>query len=82
LKREPVLVEPVRRIVVRPASVLVNELGPPTGAKQRPHERRGHFRMQACGPRWSQHKLVFVEPYSVGGRRDFGGTTTEYVTAV
>lgn len=81
LKREPMLVEPVRRIVVRPASPPGHEVGPPTGVRQRPHERRGHFRMQACGPRWAGRKLIFVEPYSVGGLRDFGGTSTEYVTA-
>lgn len=81
LRREPVLIEPVRRIVVRPAPASSAELLNPAGARQRPHERRGHFRMQACGPRWAERKLIFVEPYAVGGRREFGGTTTEYVTA-
>ncbi|WP_148087662.1 hypothetical protein [Gemmata obscuriglobus] len=81
LKREPVLVEPVRRIEIRPSSLAAHDTGPPTGLRQRPHERRGHFRMQACGPRRAERKLVFIEPYAVGGRRDFGGTHTEYTLA-
>lgn len=36
------------------------------GLARRPHWVRGHARNQACGPKWSQHKAIWVEPYWVG----------------
>ena len=30
------------------------------------HTRRGHWRYQACGPRWSEHKMILIEPTEVG----------------
>ena len=26
----------------------------------------GHWRYQACGPKWSQHKLIFIESFKKG----------------
>jgi len=82
LKWEPVLVEPVRRIVARVQAPPAGPAGGPAGGRQRPHQRRGHFRMQRFGPGRVGRRLVFVEPYAVGGHADFGGTYVEYVTAV
>lgn len=34
------------------------------------HWRRGHYRMQAHGPKYSQHKVVFIQPVLVGAPED------------
>lgn len=38
-----------------------------TGAERSPHFRRGHFRLQKWGPRWSMEKMIFIEPCFVKG---------------
>jgi hypothetical protein len=81
IKAEPVLLEPIRRVLVRPARLYAERPGGPTGTGKRPHERRGHFRMQACGPRWTERRLIFVEPFTVGGPVNVRGTYTEYQSA-
>lgn len=30
----------------------------------------GHWRYQACGPKWSQHKLIFIESFKKGKKND------------
>jgi hypothetical protein len=30
----------------------------------------GHWRYQACGPKWSQHKLIFIESFKKGKKSD------------
>ena len=35
------------------------------GSHVRPHWVRGHLRNQACGPKWSERKLIWIEPYYV-----------------
>ena len=39
---------------------LYNSFGTPTGIIKRPHWRKGHFRNQACGPAWTEHRIVFI----------------------
>jgi len=34
-------------------------------APRRPHWRRGHWKMQACGPNLSQHRRLFIKPVLV-----------------
>lgn len=29
----------------------------------------GHWRYQACGPKWSQHKLIFIESFEKGNKK-------------
>lgn len=38
-----------------------------THATPQPHFRRGHFRSQAYGPAYSQHKTLWIEPTFVAG---------------
>lgn len=44
----------------------------PTGRIVSPHWRRGHIRMQACGPNASEHKKIFIAPVLVNAHL-FGG---------
>jgi hypothetical protein len=37
------------------------------GSIRRGHPVRGHFKMQAYGPKWSQHRLIWVESYDKPG---------------
>jgi len=30
----------------------------------------GHWRYQACGPKWSQHKLIFIESFEKGTKKE------------
>lgn len=41
---------------------------PTRGVKS--HWRRGHYRMQAFGPKYSQHRVVFIQPVLVGAPED------------
>lgn len=38
-----------------------------TGNTVSPHFRRGHFRLQHYGPRWSMDKLIFIDPCFIHG---------------
>jgi len=46
-----------------------------TGVTKSPHFRRGYFRLQHYGPRWSMEKMIFVEPCFVNG----GGKPKDYM---
>jgi hypothetical protein len=37
------------------------------GAERSPHFRRGHFRVQKYGPRWTMERLIFIAPCFVKG---------------
>lgn len=37
----------------------------PTGDSRGPQWIRGHWKMQACGEKWSQRKRIFVKPYMI-----------------
>lgn len=52
------------RPVVRPSDQKAHE---PTGRKLDAHWRCGSWRRQACGPGWSQRKLIWVAPYRTHG---------------
>lgn len=67
LRRLPQEVRLVQEVNVRPLAVPTPEPGDPTGRKHRPHVRRGHWKMQACGVRWTDHRLTWIEPYVTGG---------------
>lgn len=43
-----------------------DEKSEPTGKHRANHEVRGHWRWQACGPKYSKHKLIFINPYRAG----------------
>ena len=64
------------RYIVGPAVLEEHDVerGGATGAggEVRPHWRRGHFRMQAHGPGFSQRKLIFVMPMLVRADRLVG----------
>jgi hypothetical protein len=46
---------------VNPPKVY-DSYGTQTDITKRPHWRRGHWRNQACGPAWKDHRLVFIRP--------------------
>lgn len=46
--------------------VTENPLPTGTGYKQPPHQRRGHFKMQAHGKGRALRKLIYVQPYLAG----------------
>jgi hypothetical protein len=50
------------------------------GSPRKPHWRRGHWRSQACGPKYSQRKLVFISPIFVHGEfvPDLAHTSVTY----
>ena len=69
-KRDKALRQAARlydRIVIGPAndSLGADALRGTTGV--RPHIRRGHFRMQACGPRMTERRPIWLEPMFVNG---------------
>ena len=41
------------------------EQGIPTGGTKRPHWRKGYYKMQAYGPRWKDHRQIFIEPVMI-----------------
>jgi hypothetical protein len=41
-----------------------------TGTSVQPHWRKGHWRRQAFGAGWGQHRLVFIRPVLVNGHLD------------
>ncbi|MFJ1468811.1 hypothetical protein [Massilia orientalis] len=43
------------------------------GSAVAPHWRRGHFRMQPCGPGWQERKLIFVAPVLINAEQLQGG---------
>jgi hypothetical protein len=60
------------RIVVGPVSTPAIPAVRSTADAQAPHWRRGHFRVQPCGPARSSRKLIFVAPILIHADR-FGG---------
>lgn len=59
-----------------------NGAGEPTGKEKPPHWRRGHWRMQACGPKLSERKRILIPPVMVRPdlfAGDVANTTTQYV---
>jgi hypothetical protein len=46
----------------------------PTFPRKKPHWRRGHWRHQACGVGWTQHKYIWIEPYLVHDELVLGDT--------
>ncbi len=69
IKREPKLRKKIAslydRIVVGPASLPDVPLASGNGHAMPPHWRRGHFRMHAHGPGYSERKLLFIVPVLV-----------------
>lgn len=51
-----------------------------SGSSVRPHWRRGHWRMQPCGPKLSLIKRVWVRPALVG--KDSNGVVTGHVYSI
>lgn len=67
-KRDKALRQAARhydRIVIGPSGTPA-ALGGENGGHVRPHVRRGHFRMQACGPRHSERRPVWLQPMLIG----------------
>ncbi len=72
----PIIYELDQRVTlyrtVRSDSDLPSE---PTGAVMPPHHRRGYWRMQPCGPKWSERKRIRIPPTFVN-KHLFAGTTS------
>jgi hypothetical protein len=64
-------------LIVASSSAHVTQDGEGGGWHQRPHRRRGHWKMQPCGPARSQQKRIFVPSYLVNV-----GTGTEVQTVL
>jgi len=54
-----------RAHVVQPI-IRKGQPGPSAGLQVRPHWRQGHWRAVACGPRWKDHRLKWIQPCFVG----------------
>lgn len=52
-------------VLISPAQPVHKGVG--TGAERSPHFRRGHFRTQKYGPRWTMEKVIFIAPTFIGG---------------
>lgn len=52
-------------ILIKPAESKSNSFG--SGGHKSAHFRRGHFRLQHYGPRWSMERMIFIEPCFIGG---------------
>ncbi|WP_332879471.1 hypothetical protein [Massilia sp. S19_KUP03_FR1] len=61
-------------IVVGPERLPTGAGSHGTGGGVAPHWRRGHFRMQPCGPRNLDRKLIFVAPVLIHADRLAGET--------
>lgn len=59
----PTLIGARYRILHRPAPGARSEK---SGIRRRPHWIRGHLRNRACGPRWQDKKLFWIEPCFCG----------------
>jgi hypothetical protein len=57
--------------VTRPR--VCNSYGTTTDITKRPHWRKGHWRHQACGPVWKEHRWIFIEPVLIHGDNVEGG---------
>jgi len=57
------------RIVVGPVGLPTPVSGQASGVSVAPHWRRGHFRMQVCGLRNVDRKLIFVAPTLINADR-------------
>jgi hypothetical protein len=57
------------RIRVGPANMPATHTAREGATGRAPHWRRGHFRMQPCGPSWSSRKLIFVAPILIHADR-------------
>lgn len=57
------------RITVGPASLSAAPVTQDDAAPRSPHWRRGHFRLQPCGPAWGDRKLIFVAPILIRADR-------------
>ena len=53
---------------------------PPAGGHKRPHWRRGHWRRQAFGPGWAEHRLQFIRPAMIRGDLFVGEASDTSVT--
>jgi hypothetical protein len=54
--------------------------GEPTGREVRAHWRRGHWRKQACGEGFSQHKRILIRPVMVRADRFAGNASDTFAT--
>lgn len=49
-----------------------------SGRKVAPHPRMGHIRLQACGPRWRDHKPIWIKPQWIGMKGGVSGPPRLY----
>lgn len=56
-------------ILVGPETLPAQATSCGGGSAVAPHWRRGHFRMQPCGPGWQERKLIFVAPVLIHADR-------------
>jgi hypothetical protein len=59
-------------IVVGPETLPAQATSCGGGSAVAPHWRRGHFRMQPCGPGWQERKLIFVAPVLINADQLLG----------
>ena len=52
-------------LILRATSRATDGIDGPGGRRQGMHRRRGHWKMQACGPGRTQRKRLFVHSYMV-----------------
>ena len=60
-------------ILVGPETLPAQATSCGGGSAVAPHWRRGHFRMQPCGPGWQERKLIFVAPVLINAEHLQGG---------
>jgi len=82
-KKSPIFV--VGKSVLLPGGVPLEAIRPDS-PQRRTHWRRGHWKHQACGKLWSEHKWIHVEPTLVRGygeaiTKDYVVTTEQQVEA-